>query len=180
MWAVPEWKENFTAFFWLMTTGLCLGAIGLVHDWAKRHRNKSLLWLMAPPVTVLAYEAWFFLKVLWAGFVRTPLLDWLIFIWAILTWYLVGQWFEYREHLKGEEELSEEEFDEDEIDEAQLDEETPDDEITSSPYLAGPQKKKFPHYQSELKTIHRRETAIARGLLLPILRNSQCADSGRW
>jgi hypothetical protein len=86
---------------WFMLTGLCLGAIGEIQDWAGRSHKKSLLWLLTLPLAVLAYEVWFILKRLWAGLwadleqIRHP--DWFVLVLYLLTWYLWMRGRKYKE-----------------------------------------------------------------------------------
>src|SRR5882672_7778543 len=75
---LSEWLRN--PLFWLLLTGLCIAAISMVLEWARRRHKKPLWLLMAIPVAVLAYETWFILKGVTASVLQEPAMDWLILV----------------------------------------------------------------------------------------------------
>lgn len=98
---VSTWKRN--PGFWLLLTLFCIVATCMILEaWGGRSKYKLLLWLLAAPVAVLVYEAWFFLKVITRSFVhlREPIIDWLILVWVTLTLYLWWRGNDYNEQLK--------------------------------------------------------------------------------
>lgn len=95
----PETKGNLILFGWFMGNVLCLAAIVVIRDWAKRLRNWWLLLLAVPPSAVLAYQAWVFSK----AFIIEMLREWravLILAWILLTLYLWMRGNDYRERAR--------------------------------------------------------------------------------
>jgi hypothetical protein len=113
---LSEWRRN--PLFWLLLMGLCIAVIIMILEvWDQR---RKLRWLLVPPVAVLVYGAWFFLKAVARSILqevirpiydtvsRTPAITavgWLIFlIGFIITLCLLGRIDEYKERLERVEE----------------------------------------------------------------------------
>jgi hypothetical protein len=95
---LPQWATDYPGllfFCWFMLAFLCLGAISVVRDWAKRRNNKWLLAFGIPPLAILIYEVSYSTKMLALGVIR----EWrgfLVFSWIALTIYLWSRGNDYK------------------------------------------------------------------------------------
>ena len=101
---LPKWiadPGDIRFFGWFMLTGLCLGAMGMIRDWANRRKTKWLLAFGVVPLAVLSYEAWFIFKKV-ALDVRHNWRIYFFVLWIVLTYYLWERGNEYKRQLEQE------------------------------------------------------------------------------